>query len=338
MAYTPVVPLYFAIGDYWPVGVQFVDPATDLPIPISSSLVPDAEFYQAYSTGPALDLTIANGGATVIDGPNGKVVFTIPLSATANAVPQRAPLNPFAPQNYPTRLQCRLTDGIGPRTYAIVAIVPVDPRTTDLSTLPANLTVIAYTGPAGAQGPVGPAGLTTAQITTLVNQIVAEALAGYQPGGTSAALAGNVIGTGALSGSATEQSPGSDALAGNVPGTASLGGSPTEQAPGTDALGGGVPGSATLSGVMTANDAGSGSMPGSAGLGGSLTQQVPGTDALGGAVPGSGALSGNATEVDALTGTIPGSSGALAGSMTQSSSGWNDANSWDDTQTWSDAA
>ncbi len=163
---TPIVPQYRFKGNYWSFGVQFIDPATGAPVPLDASHVPGAEFFHAYTAGPALDLTVANGLVTVTDAPNGKVAYFVPESVTTDAIAQSvAPV--AGTRSYPTRLQCFLTDGIGRQTYVIVGIVPIDPRTTDLSTIPPAMSIVAYAGPAGPPA-------TDAQVAAAVAAYIAE--------------------------------------------------------------------------------------------------------------------------------------------------------------------
>jgi len=159
-----IVPQYRVKGDYWSFSVQFLDPASGLPIPLTSGLVPGGELFQAYSAVPALDLTVTNGGVSITDGPNGRVVFVVSGDVTQGAIPQQASNPSYLPQTYPTRLQCFLTDSRGRQTYTIVGIVPIDPKTMDLSTIPPATTIVAYAGATGAQGVPGPTGPSAYQV------------------------------------------------------------------------------------------------------------------------------------------------------------------------------
>jgi len=148
-----VIPHYRVIGDYWSFTVQFKDPGTGAAVPIVAGLAPGAEFFSAYAAAPALDLTTDNGRVTILDAANGIVAYVIEASATLGALPQSASQQAFLPGNYPTRLQCFLTDSQGRQTYAIVGIVPIDPRSTRLDIMPPATSIVASAGPAGAPGP-----------------------------------------------------------------------------------------------------------------------------------------------------------------------------------------
>ncbi len=170
----PLVPQYRVKGDYWSFSVQFIDPIAGTPVPITPSLLPDGLFYP--STGvPPYEMTVANGGVTITDAPNSRAVFVVPAAVAALA-PAMRPTSFALPQNFITRLQCRLIDSIGPQTYTITGVVPVDPATTDLSTIPAPTTIIAYAGPAGAPGPAPTQAQLMAAIQASVNQAVTVAL------------------------------------------------------------------------------------------------------------------------------------------------------------------
>lgn len=159
-----IVPQYRVKGDYWSFAVQFIDPTSGLPVPLTAGLVPGGEFFQAYSAGPPIDLTVANGAASITDGPNGRCVFVVSAAITSAAISQQASNPSSLPQTYPTRLQCFLTDSRGRQTYTIVGVVPIDPQTTDLSTIPPATTIVAFAGATGVQGVPGPTGPSAYQV------------------------------------------------------------------------------------------------------------------------------------------------------------------------------
>lgn len=160
-----ITPQFRVIGDRWTIAVQF-NTTTGAPLPFPPGLVPAGELYMP-TTGQVLDLTLDNGRVQTSTVP-GLAYYQIEGSVTAGILPVVGALGSttatdvgaaMAAQGYPFRLQAFLVDRAGNRdTRSFTPLVPIDPATTDLTTIPPPSATVVVAGPGGPAGPVGPVG------------------------------------------------------------------------------------------------------------------------------------------------------------------------------------
>lgn len=118
-----MTPISLYIGDDWTLPFALQD-ANGSPVDLTGSTV-GAVFYASGIANP-VDLALGSG-ITMPSPTSGTFTVTVDKSVTSTV---KASLPTRLPPTYPVRLQVLVTDTYAHRrTYAVVPIIPLDPRT-----------------------------------------------------------------------------------------------------------------------------------------------------------------------------------------------------------------
>ncbi len=193
----------------WYVEFDFVDGAGNPVDYLAGSLSPFATFYQGnlgLTTPLVLDTTGHAAGRLIALVPNAVVLSTLTAPSSARLLGAAQPTAPA----YPFRVHAWLVDSRGAQiSDQVVAIQPVDPRTTDVSLLPVPQPVVSTVGPAGskgdpgAQGPKGDPGGFVPHVAPAVQDVAQFQVVRFVAGGVAPASSATSAQAGSVAGIAT---------------------------------------------------------------------------------------------------------------------------------------